>query len=85
MANYSIFFKRSVRKNLQPLPKKDVIRIINRIRLLAYDPRPPGCEKLSGKEQYRLRQGVYRILYSIQDTELTVWVIKIAHRREVYR
>jgi len=85
MASYSIFFKRSVRKNLQPLPKKDVIRIINRIRLLAYDPRPPGCEKLSGKEQYRLRQGVYRILYSIQDTELTVWVIKIAHRREVYR
>ena len=85
MASYSIFFKRSVRKNLQPLPKKDVIRIINRIRLLAYDPRPPGCEKLSGKEQYRLRQGVYRILYSIQDTELTVWVIKVAHRREGYR
>ena len=85
MANYSIFFKRSVRKNLQPLPKKDVIRIMNRIRLLADDPRPPGCEKLSGKEQYRLRQGVYRILYSIQDTELTVWVIKVAHRREGYR
>ena len=85
MANYSIFFKRSVRKDVQSLPKKDVIRIINRIRLLADDPRPPGCEKLSGKEQYRLRQGVYRILYSIQDAELTVWVIKVAHRREVYR
>ena len=58
---------------------------MERIGDLAENPRPVGCEKLSGQEKYRIRQGNYRIIYSIQDTQLTVWVVKVGHRREVYR
>lgn len=85
MAVYSLFFKDSVRKDLESIAKKDLRRIIERIKNLAENPRPLGCEKLSGQEKYRLRQGNYRIIYSIQDTQLTVWVVKVGHRREVYR
>lgn len=85
MAAYNIFFRDSVRKDLEAIPKGDLQRIIERISRLADDPRPVGCEKLSGQEKYRVRQGNYRIIYSIQDTELTVWVVKVGHRREVYR
>ena len=48
-------------------------------------PRPRGCEKLSNREQYRVRQGVYRIVYTVEDDELVVWVVKIGHRSSVYR
>ena len=58
---------------------------MKRIASLAVDPRPPGCEKLSAQERYRIRQGTYRIIYSIQDDELTLWVVKIGHRKDVYR
>ena len=85
MAEYKIYFKRSAVKDLEAISKKDLQRIINRIDLLKADPRPPGCEKLSGQEQYRVRQGNYRIVYSIQDDMLIVWVVKIGHRREVYQ
>ena len=68
-----------------PSQKRVLKRILRRIKALAEDPRPEGCEKLVGRERYRLRQGRYRILYSIQDDELTVWVVKIAHRKDVYR
>ncbi|MGD0586926.1 MAG: type II toxin-antitoxin system RelE/ParE family toxin [Oryzomonas sp.] len=85
MAAYSIFFKESVRKDLDSIPNNDLQRITERIGSLAENPRPIGCEKLSGQEKYRLRQGSYRIIYSIQDTQLTVWVVKVGHRREVYR
>ena len=82
MAVYELFFKKSVQKDLNVIPKKDLKRILNRIRSLADNPRPPGCEKLTGRERYRLRQGRYRIIYSIQDDALTVWVIKVGHRRK---
>ena len=85
MAAYNIFFRDSVRKDLEAIPKGDLQRIIERIGRLADDPRPIGSEKLSGQEKYRVRQGNYRIVYSIQDNELTVWVVKVGHRREVYR
>lgn len=85
MAVFSIFFKESVRKDLDAIPKTDLQRIMERIGPLAMNPRPPGCEKLTGQERYRIRQGNYRIIYSIQDSELTVWVVKVGHRREVYR
>jgi mRNA interferase RelE/StbE len=85
MAVYKIYFKRSAVKDLATIPKKDLQRIIHRIDLLKQNPRPPGCEKLSGQERYRLRQGNYRIVYSIQDDVLTVWVVKIGRRRDVYR
>lgn len=85
MAAFSIYFKDSVRKDLDAIPKTDLQRIMERIGTLSVNPRPPGCEKLSGQEKYRLRQGSYRIIYSIQDFEMTVWVVKVGHRREVYR
>ena len=85
MAAYKVFFKKSVQKDLSAIPKKDLRRILNRIKGLAEEPRPVGCEKLTGHERYRLRQGRYRIVYSIQDDELTVWVVAIGHRKDVYR
>jgi mRNA interferase RelE/StbE len=85
MAEYNIFFKQSAVKDLDRIPKKDLQRIIRCIRLLKENPRPPGCEKLSARERYRIRQGKYRIVYSIQDDQLIVWVVKISHRRDVYR
>jgi mRNA interferase RelE/StbE len=85
MGKYSILFRRSVLKDLEVLPKKDVQRIMEAIRALAVDPRPQQSQKLSGREQYRLRQGAYRILYAIQDDVLIVTVVKVGHRREVYR
>lgn len=85
MAAYNIFFKRSVEKDLKTIPKKDLNRILDRIKKLAEDPRPAGSEKLTGLERYRVRQGLYRIVYSIQDNELTIWVVKVGHRKDVYR
>ncbi|NLF06933.1 MAG: type II toxin-antitoxin system RelE/ParE family toxin [Pirellulaceae bacterium] len=85
MAAYSVLFRESVKKDLQPIPKRDLKRILGRIAALANEPRPHGCEKLSGRERYRIRQGAYRIVYSIQDELLTVWVVKVGHRKDVYR
>jgi mRNA interferase RelE/StbE len=85
MAVYSVFFKRSVEKDFQSMPQKDLKRILQRIQMLCDDPRPSGSEKLTGQERYRLRQGQYRIVYSIQDDELTVWIVKVGHRKDVYR
>ena len=85
MASYELVFRRSVAKDLRELPKADVKRILLRIRSLADDPRPAGCEKLSGQERYRVRQGVYRIVYEIDDHILIVLVVKVGHRRDIYR
>lgn len=85
MAAYNIFFKRSVEKDIKSIPKKDLNKILDRIKKLVEDPRPSGSEKLTGQERYRVRQGLYRIVYSIQDNELTIWVIKVGHRKDVYR
>ena len=85
MAVYKILFKKSVWKDFESIPKKDLKKILKRIELLGEDPTPPGCQKLSGQERYRLRQGRYRIVYSIQDIELSVWVVKVGHRKDIYR
>jgi mRNA interferase RelE/StbE len=85
MAEYEILFKESVWKDLKKVPKSDLKRILSRIEKLGDDPRPVRCEKLTGEELYRVRQGNYRIVYSIQDNELTVWVVKVGHRKDVYR
>lgn len=84
MAKYEIVFKRSVYKDLKPIPKADVKRILSKIKSLADDPRAVGCEKLTGSERYRVRQGVYRIIYEIKDQQLIVVVVKIGHRRQIY-
>jgi len=85
MALYKVFFKKSVEKDFRGIPQKDLKKIISKIGGLASDPRPQGSEKLSGQEKYRLRQGRYRIIYSIQDKELTIWIVKVGHRKEIYR
>ena len=85
MASYELIFRKSVAKDLRVFPKRDVKRIMQRIRSLADEPRPPGCEKLSGRERYRIRQGDYRIIYEIEDRRLTVLIVKVGHRRDVYR
>lgn len=84
MAKYEVVFKRSVYKDLRPMPKADVKRILARMDALVEDPRGPGCEKLSGQERYRVRQGVYRIVYEIEDNHLIVTVVKIGHRGRIY-
>jgi mRNA interferase RelE/StbE len=83
---YRVLIKPSARKELLGIStKEDRQRIVRRIESLADDPRPTGCEKLSGYDRYRIRQGPYRIVYGIQDDELVVFVVRVAHRRDVYR
>lgn len=81
MARFRLVFKRSVAKDLRDIPNRDVHRILRRIEGLPDDPRPTGCEKLSGQARYRIRQGVYRIIYGIEDNALVVTVVKVGHRR----
>jgi mRNA interferase RelE/StbE len=86
VASYKLLIKPSAAKEIESAPKKDRLRIIKRIQDLSSDPRPPGCEKLSGNDdKYRVRQGPYRIGYSISDVSLVVSVVKVGHRKEVYR
>ncbi|MCB1823850.1 MAG: type II toxin-antitoxin system RelE/ParE family toxin [Candidatus Competibacteraceae bacterium] len=85
MASYELLFKKSVAKDLRSIPKKDVARILQRIEVLRDDPRGEGCVKLSAQERYRVRQGVYRIVYEIRENELVVMVVKIGHRSVVYK
>jgi mRNA interferase RelE/StbE len=85
MAVYKVYFRESVEKDLNTIPKRDLKRILQRIKTLEENPRPSGCEKLTGQERYRVRQGKYRIVYSIQDYELTVWIVKVGHHKDVYR
>ncbi|MCD6117485.1 type II toxin-antitoxin system RelE/ParE family toxin [bacterium] len=85
MGKYKIEFKRSAVKELNSIPDKDIKSIIRKIKLLTDNPRPDRCIKLTGKEQYRIRHGNYRILYSIEDDKLIVFVVKIGHRKGVYK
>jgi mRNA interferase RelE/StbE len=86
MAAYELLVKPSVAKDLRGLPKTDIRRILARIEALRDDPRAPGCEKLAGgSELYRVRQGVYRIVYTIRDDRVVVEVIRVGHRGAVYR
>ena len=84
MASYELVFRKFVAKDLRPFPRRDVRRILSRIRLLPRIPRPAGCEKLIDRELYRIRQGAYRIIYAIEDSRLIVEVIRVAHRRDAY-
>ena len=86
MARFRIRIKKSARKELESIATKaDRRRIISRIESLAEDPRPPGALKLSGLDRYRIHQGRYRILYTIEDSVLLVHVIKLGDRKDVYR
>ena len=85
MAKYDLLIKSAAVRELEQLPRKDRMRVAQKIQGLAVEPRPHGCEKLSAEEKYRIRQGNYRIVYSVNDREQAVLVVKIGHRKEVYR
>jgi mRNA interferase RelE/StbE len=85
VASYRLLIKPSAAKELEGLPLKDRKRVARRLQRLGSDPRPTGAEKLSGQDKYRLRQGDHRVLYSVDDAALTVVIVKMGHRREVYR
>ena len=85
MESYRVFLRRSAADELGRIPKKDLARIVARIRALEQNPRSPGCEKLSALERYRVRQGDYRVVYAVDDKEKTVDIVKIGHRSEVYK
>jgi len=85
VAKYNILIKPSAVKEIEHIPRKDRVRIIQKIQGLADTHRPQGCEKLTGENRYRIRQGGYRIVYSVSDRELHIIVVKIGHRRHVYK
>ena len=84
MENYKIEIKKSASKEIEKLPKVILKRILNKIRSLGNEPRPSGCKKLTADEKYRIRVGDYRILYSIEDNKLVVYIVKVGHRKKVY-
>jgi mRNA interferase RelE/StbE len=81
----SVHLRRSAAKEIEALPRKDRVRIIERIRALSEDPRPADSKKLSGREAYRIRQGDYRIVHTVDDEDRVVMVSAVAHRRDAYR
>ncbi len=85
MANFELVFKKSVAKDLRSIPKMNGARILKRIEALREDPRGEGCVKLSAQERYRVRQGVYRIVYEIQDNEIIVVIVRVSHRSAIYK
>lgn len=85
MGSYEVRIKREAEKELRSLPKIDLKKAIQKIEFLSLNPRPQGSEKLQGEEGYRIRQGDYRIVYLIDDPNKIVHIIRVGHRREVYR
>ena len=85
MEKYKVTFKKSVAKDIRSIPKKDIKRILACIDNLANDPRADGCIRLSEQEKYRVRQGLYRIVYEIQDKKLVIQIVKVSHRSSVYK
>lgn len=85
MGRYKVEIKRSAVKEIERLPRKDIKAVLERIESLSENPRPHDCKKLSAQERYRVRCGDYRILYSIEDDILIVLVVKVGHRKDVYR
>jgi mRNA interferase RelE/StbE len=85
MGKYKVEIKKSAVKEIEHLPRRDLQAVLDKIASLAVNPRPHDCKKLSAQEKYRVRCGDYRILYSIEDDILTVYVVKVGHRKDVYR
>ena len=85
MGSYRILIKPSAVKEIEAIPQRDRQRIVARIQGLSSNPRPPGSEKLSGQDKFRVRQRVYRIVYSVNDDEPSLLIVKVGHRKEIYR
>lgn len=84
MAAYKLFIEKVVFKQLKSIPERDYQKIIASIAALADNPRPPGCKKLKGRPGYRIREGVYQVIYEINDKILTVTVIEAGNRKDIY-
>lgn len=85
MTPYRVVIKRSATKEIERLPIQTRARVVDAIGALAIEPQPRGCEKLSAQERYRIRVGDHRVVYSVADETVTVVVVKVGHRRDVYR
>ena len=86
MANYKIEISASAEKYIKKIPKKDLAKVIKAIQILGINPYPEGCRKLQGHEDvYRVRQGNYRIIYEVEDKKLIILVLKIGHRKDIYK
>jgi len=85
MAKYKIRIKKSAEKELSKIPEKELLKILDKIKSLSDEPHPTGSIKLTNQEKYRVRVGNYRILYKIEDNILTVFVVKVGHRKDIYR
>lgn len=85
MASYSVFLVPATRKQVEELQKRDRQRVLDAIGSLREDPRPHGCEKLSALDKYRISVGDFRVVYTIDDTIVRVVVVRVGHRRDVYR
>jgi mRNA interferase RelE/StbE len=85
MGKYRVVFRKSAARDLRPIPNRDLRRILAAIESLSEEPRPSGIERLSGQERYRLRRGNYRVIDEIDDKEIVVVVVKVGHRKGVYR
>jgi len=85
MADYKIEIKKSAQKEIFSLQRNDLNNIVKKISSLSKNPRPDGCKKLSADEKYRVRVGNFRILYSIEDDILVIYVVKVGHRKNVYK
>ena len=83
---YTVDFRPSARKNLAKLPRRDQLRIVSAAEALRQEPRPSGAKKLVAEENlWRIRVGSYRVIYKIEDNKLLILVVKIGHRKDVYR
>ena len=86
MANYRIEISTSAERSLKKIPNKDISKIVEAIQILAINPYPDNCRKLSGEENtFRIRQGNYRIIYEVLGKKLLILILKIGHRKDVYR
>ena len=86
MAEYQVLFKVSADKALRKLPAAIQKRIVAAVDDLKSNPRPHGSEKMQGIENHwRIRVGDYRVVYTIRDKELVILVVRVAHRKDVYK
>ena len=85
MASYKVEFSKRVRKDFREIPEHDANRILSKIKALAEEPLPADSKKLKGEELFRIRVGNYRVIYSIEDEKMLVFVVKLGHRKDIYK
>jgi mRNA interferase RelE/StbE len=82
MGSCRVEFSANVRKDFRKIPQKDAARILEKIQELAANPRPPNSKKLKGEELFRIRIGVYRVVYEIEAERLVVFIVRVKHRKD---